>query len=221
MIQRYIEVQQLPNLIKYLEKLIEAPSNNKTQMQSVYSAGDYNKDYTALLLNCYVKMKQKDKITELIKKSESHGKGSYFDIDTAIEVCRQQKETLDVAEALAEKSKNYTLLVQIQIENKHDYEAALTTIDKKINNLKEKVQCLQQYVPKLLKAREDSKKRDEPKDNSSITSRRLQAKQILQIVKDIATALVDYVKNKKVFRNEAFKKFELKPHQKVKIEDLL
>ena len=32
---------------------------------------DYNKDYTALLLNCYVKMKQKAKIADLIKKSEN------------------------------------------------------------------------------------------------------------------------------------------------------
>jgi hypothetical protein len=41
-------------------------------------------------------MKQKDKISELIEKSESKNNGeSIFDIDTAIEVCRQQEETLD------------------------------------------------------------------------------------------------------------------------------
>ena len=102
--------------------------------------GDYNKDYTALLLNCYVKMKQKDKISELIKKSEQQHQGeSIFDIDTAIEVCRGQYETLDQAEALAEKSKNYKLLVQIKIENRHDNLSALNIIDKQINNLKEKV----------------------------------------------------------------------------------
>jgi hypothetical protein len=62
----------------------------------MHTLGDYNKDYTALLLNCYVKMKQKDKISELIEKSESKNNGeSIFDIDTAIEVCRQQEETLD------------------------------------------------------------------------------------------------------------------------------
>ena len=64
--------------------------------------GDYNKDYTALLLNCYVKNKQQVKIQELIKKSETASSGdSIFDIDTAIEVCRQQEETLDQAEALS------------------------------------------------------------------------------------------------------------------------
>ena len=85
-------------------------------------------------------MKQKEKIQELIKKSETQQSGeSIFDIDTAIEVCRQQEETLDQAEALAEKSKNYKLLVQIQIENRHNNQEALNIIDTKIQNLKEKV----------------------------------------------------------------------------------
>mgnify|MGYP000438503067 CR=1 FL=1 len=159
-IQRYIEVSQLPNLIKYLEKLIETPTITSKTMQSYNNIlNDYNKDYTALLLNCYVKMKQKDKIADLIKKSENQRQGdSIFDIDTAIEVCRQQFETLDQAEDLAEKSKNYKLLVQIKIENRHDNLAALNIIDKQINNLKEKVQCLQQYVPKLMKSNVDDQK---------------------------------------------------------------
>ena len=72
-------------------------------------------------------MKQKDKIEELIKKCESFivhedsaGEHSIFDIETVIEVFRQQEETLGEAEALAESSKNYNLLVQIIIENRHD-----------------------------------------------------------------------------------------------------
>jgi hypothetical protein len=184
-------------------------------MQNINTMGDYNKDYTALLLNCYVKMKQKDKIQELIKKSEQqqHSGESIFDIDTAIEVCRGQPETLEQAEALAEKSKNFKLLVQIKIENRHDNASALNIIDKQINNLKEKVQCLQQYVPKLLKSR-DSKEDD-------YLTRRDQSQRILKIVKDIAKALVEYTKHKKVFMSEAFKKFSLKANQKVRIEDLL
>jgi len=48
----------LPNLIKYLEKLIETPTITSKTMQSYNNIlSDYNKDYTALLLNCYVKMK--------------------------------------------------------------------------------------------------------------------------------------------------------------------
>jgi hypothetical protein len=72
-------------------------------------------------------------------------------VATAIEVCRQQAETLDEAEALAFQSKKWKLLVQIQIENRKDPIKALTTIDKNITNLKEKVECLQLYAPKLFK----------------------------------------------------------------------
>ena len=142
-------------MIKYLEKLIETPTASTGSLQNLNSMGDYNKDYTALLLNCYVKNKQQVKIQELIKKSETASSGdSIFDIDTAIEVCRQQEETLDQAEALSEKSKKFKLLVQIKIENRHDNQAALNIIDQKIHNLKEKVECLQQYVPKLLKTKQ-------------------------------------------------------------------
>jgi len=133
--------------------------------------GDYNKDYTALLLNCYVKNKQQVKIQELIKKSETASSGdSIFDIDTAIEVCRQQEETLDQAEALSEKSKKFKLLVQIKIENRHDNQAALNIIDQKIHNLKEKVECLQQYVPKLLKTKQ-SKNIAETVDRKAIAEK--------------------------------------------------
>jgi hypothetical protein len=56
-IQRYIQVPQLDNLIKYLEKLIRGTGGgieNRTEAELATMA-DYNKDYTALLLNCYVK----------------------------------------------------------------------------------------------------------------------------------------------------------------------
>ena len=42
---------------------------------------------------------------------------------------------------------------------------------------------------------------------------------ILDIVKDIAKALVEYTKNKKKFAPDS--KYTLKSHQKVRIEDLL
>jgi vacuolar protein sorting-associated protein 11 len=158
-------------LIKYLEKLIETPTASTGSLQNLNSMGDYNKDYTALLLNCYVKNKQQVKIQELIKKSETASSGdSIFDIDTAIEVCRQQEETLDQAEALSEKSKKFKLLVQIKIENRHDNQAALNIIDQKIHNLKEKVECLQQYVPKLLKTKQ-SKNIAETVDRKAIAEK--------------------------------------------------
>lgn len=88
-IQRYIEVPQLPMLIEYLEKLIDSPSNQRHQA-NLSSLSDYNKDYTALLLNCYVKTKKPEKISQLIDKAGSGGgRDTIFDVATAIEVCRQ------------------------------------------------------------------------------------------------------------------------------------
>ena len=62
-------MQHLPYLIKYLERLIETPNLQQSNMQTFSAMSDYNKDYTALLLNCYVKLKQHDKIAQLIEKS--------------------------------------------------------------------------------------------------------------------------------------------------------
>jgi len=82
-IQNYIQVTQLDNLIRYLEKLIrdEKPSHRRGQ-----SHINYKKDYTALLLNCYVKKDKKAEIKEFltIKNTDT----PIFDVDTAIEVCR-------------------------------------------------------------------------------------------------------------------------------------
>lgn len=55
-IQKFIQVPQLENLIAYLEKLTENPD------KQLNDAADYNKDYTALLLNCYVKKEKFEKI---------------------------------------------------------------------------------------------------------------------------------------------------------------
>jgi hypothetical protein len=63
-------------------------------------------------------------------------------VATAIEVCRQQEDTLDQAEQLAFRSKQWSLLVQINIENRKQPGKALEIIDKSITNLKEKVECL-------------------------------------------------------------------------------
>jgi hypothetical protein len=76
-------------LIEYLEKLIDSPSNQRHQA-NLSSLSDYNKDYTALLLNCYVKTKKPEKISQLIDKAGSGGgRDTIFDVATAIEVCRQ------------------------------------------------------------------------------------------------------------------------------------
>jgi len=123
---------------------------------SSHTQVDYNKDYTALLLNCYMKKESYDKIKELIDQAtQSHSKKeskqvTIFDAATAIEVCRQNPYTRQAATTLAEKTEQWRLLIQINIENNKNFKKALEIIQKNIKNLKEKVECLQLYGPKLL-----------------------------------------------------------------------
>lgn len=64
---------------------------------------------------------------------------------------------MDQAEKLAVQNKKWKLLVQICIENRKDPVKALQIIDQNIKNLKEKVECLQIYGPKLLKENTENK----------------------------------------------------------------
>jgi len=76
-------------------------------------------------------------------------------------------------------------------------------------------------VPKLLKIKEDVSGKTDLKD--AISKKNDNSKRILDNVKNIARALCEYTKNnKKKFDTDEFnKKFTLKSHQKVRIEDLL
>ena len=82
-IERYLDVSNLQFLIDYLEILIETPIQN-----SKHLFGN-NKDYTALLLNCYIKEQRADKIEAQMEKDPCSE--TIFDVETAIEVCRQKE----------------------------------------------------------------------------------------------------------------------------------
>lgn len=97
---------QLDNLIKYLEKLIKGSSSleNRTEAE-LASMSDYNKDYTALLLNCYVKKEKFQAISDFVNQDVGKDqKTMHFDVATAIEVCRQHSSTLKQAILLATKT---------------------------------------------------------------------------------------------------------------------
>ena len=74
----------MDNLIRYLEELIR---NEKSTQRRGQSHNDYKKDYTALLLNCYVKKDKKAEIKEFLTIKNDKDP-TIFDVDTAIEVCR-------------------------------------------------------------------------------------------------------------------------------------
>lgn len=58
-IQRYMELQYLPYLLKYLEKLIGTTSTVSGEPSSVTLS---NRQYTALLVICYIKLNKIDKV---------------------------------------------------------------------------------------------------------------------------------------------------------------
>ncbi|CAK3872434.1 Vacuolar sorting-associated 11 [Lecanosticta acicola] len=108
-IRRFLDNQRIRNLIDYLEELHE---HNKA-----------TSDHTTLLLNCYAKLKDVDKLEEFIKQPGD----LKFDLDTAILMCRQGGY-YDQAAFLARRHEEHGLVVDILIEDLKKYAEALAYI---------------------------------------------------------------------------------------------
>ncbi len=104
---KFLDSQRINNLIEYLEELHD---HNKATV-----------DHTTLLLNCYAKLKNTEKLETFIKS------GTNFDLETAISMCRQGGY-YDQAVFLAKKNKEYELVIDILIEDSQKYEEALDYI---------------------------------------------------------------------------------------------
>ncbi|KAF3025668.1 hypothetical protein E8E14_013787 [Neopestalotiopsis sp. 37M] len=105
-IRKFLDTQRIHNLIQYLEELHE---HHKATA-----------DHTTLLLNCYAKLKDVEKLEKFIK-SEGDLK---FDTDTAIAMCRQGGY-YEQAAYLATKHGENELVVDILIEDSKSYTDAL------------------------------------------------------------------------------------------------
>ncbi|KAI1471715.1 vacuolar protein sorting-associated protein 11 [Daldinia caldariorum] len=108
-IRKFLDTQRIHNLIEYLEELHEHHTATA--------------DHTTLLLNCYAKLKDVEKLEKFIK-SEGDLK---FDLDTAINMCRQGGY-FDQAAYLATKHGESDLVVDILIEDSKKYAEALDFI---------------------------------------------------------------------------------------------
>nr|POE71978.1 vacuolar protein sorting-associated protein 11 like [Quercus suber] len=108
-IRKFLDNQRIRNLIEYLEELHE---HHKA-----------TSDHTTLLLNCYAKLKDVEKLESFIKQPGD----LKFDLDTAIVMCRQGGY-YDQAAFLARRHVEHGLVVDILVEDLKKYAEALAYI---------------------------------------------------------------------------------------------
>ena len=130
-IRKYLDSQRINNLIEYLEELHD---HDKATV-----------DHTTLLLNCYAKLKDTEKLEAFIES------GTNFDLETAISMCRQGGY-YDQAVSLATKNEEHELVIDILIENLKKYEEALDYVwhldaDLAYPNLKKYARVLLEHCP--------------------------------------------------------------------------
>lgn len=111
-IQKFLDAQRIHNLTNYLEKLHEK--------------GLASKDHTTLLLNCYTKLKDVEKLNEFIKSEDGVGEQK-FDVETAIRVCRTANYH-EHAMSVAKKAGRHEWYLKILLEDLGRYEEALQYI---------------------------------------------------------------------------------------------
>lgn len=108
-LRKFLDTQRIHNLIDYLEEL-----------------HDHDKataDHTTLLLNCYAKLKDTEKLDAFIRAPGE----LKFDLETAISMCRQGGY-FEQAAYLATKHGEDSLVVDILIEDSKKYPQALAYI---------------------------------------------------------------------------------------------
>lgn len=94
-----------------------------TYLQALHKQGQATEDHTTLLLNCYTKLNDTDKLKEFIMTKDREVD---FDVEIAIKVCRQASP--EDALLLAKKHKKHEWYLRIQIEDKGEYKEALDYI---------------------------------------------------------------------------------------------
>ncbi|KAI9501099.1 Vacuolar protein sorting-associated protein 11 [Coemansia spiralis] len=105
-IRKYLDAQRLVNLANYLQEL--------------HTAGMATSDHTTLLLNCYTKLRDEDRLNQFIHTQEDY----QFDVDTAIHVCRQAGFYTQ-ALYLADKFSKTGMYLKLKVEDQEDIRAAL------------------------------------------------------------------------------------------------
>ncbi|XP_010532982.1 PREDICTED: vacuolar protein-sorting-associated protein 11 homolog [Tarenaya hassleriana] len=111
-IQKFLDAQRIYNLTNYLEKLHEK--------------GLASKDHTTLLLNCYTKLKDVEKLNTFVRNEDGIGELK-FDAETAIRVCRAANYH-EHAMYVAKKAGKHEWYLKILLEDLGSYDEALEYI---------------------------------------------------------------------------------------------
>lgn len=113
-IRKFLDGQRINNLTSYLQELHEQ--------------GVANSDITTLLLNCYAKLKDTERLDAFIKASKPLPNGELpFDLETAINVCRQAGY-YEHAVYLAKTYNQPEEYLRIQIEDREEWKDAVRYI---------------------------------------------------------------------------------------------
>lgn len=113
-IRKFLDGQRINNLTSYLQELHEQ--------------GVANSDITTLLLNCYAKLKDTERLDAFIKASTPRPNGELpFDLETAINVCRQAGY-YEHAVYLAKTYNQPEEYLRIQIEDREQWKDAVSYI---------------------------------------------------------------------------------------------
>ncbi|KAF3932241.1 hypothetical protein ABW19_dt0200708 [Dactylella cylindrospora] len=103
-IRRFLGVQKIQNLIQYLEELHRHPTRVTTE-------------HTTLLLNCYAKLKDVEKLANFIRSDN----GQQFDLNTVLSLCRQAGYFAQ-AVYLAQKNSEYNVVMDILMEDMENFD---------------------------------------------------------------------------------------------------
>ncbi|RKP10178.1 hypothetical protein THASP1DRAFT_13206, partial [Thamnocephalis sphaerospora] len=106
-VRKFLDAQRIRHLTSYLQEL--------------HKRGYATADHTTLLINCYTKLNDAEKLAEFIKSESDAVK---FDVDTAIRVC-SQAGYYDLALHLTRKSEDHAAHLKILIDSVHRYAEAL------------------------------------------------------------------------------------------------
>ena len=125
-IRKFLDLQRIHNLTAYLQEL------HKRRVAT--------EDHTTLLINCYVKLKDEQKLNEFLRSSDI-----VFDVDIAIRVLRQAGY-FDNAVMLAKRHGRYDAYFCTLLEDKADFGKVLETFKELLDEEKEDI--VSQYLSK-------------------------------------------------------------------------